>query len=83
MSEIVPFNGGRIGDGEDEPHEVYEAICIKCHYRYVAVSPVDMEWLKNCPCPECKEVGGLIRTGQPITEYGDDAEILEFPGGEQ
>lgn len=49
------------------PHVVQEAICLKCLYRWISVRPKSV-WLKDCECPECRETGYIIGTGQILDE---------------
>jgi hypothetical protein len=42
-----------------------EVICLACGYRYIATELAAV-WLKNYQCPNCKMVGGIIATGQPL-----------------
>lgn len=49
----------------NQPHEVSELMCIKCGYRYIGVYP-ESTLLKSMRCPDCNEVGWMIKTGQTI-----------------
>ena len=53
--------------GDYKPHIVHEVICIKCCHRWIAVAPENL-WLKDYACPSCQQTGGVIKTGQSITE---------------
>ena len=52
--------------GAYKPHVFHEVICVKCQYRYVATAPADL-LLKQYQCGDCKEIGGIILTGQPTS----------------
>lgn len=47
------------------PHEVFEAMCVFCHHRWIAVAPEET-LLKNLECGGCNKCGGVFRTGQPL-----------------
>lgn len=49
------------------PHKVSEVICINCKYRWIAVRPVDT-LLKELECPQCRQQGYVIETGEVIKE---------------
>ncbi len=53
------------------PHSVSELICVKCGHRWIGVYPSAMP-LKDFRCAGCMETGGVILTGQPIEDDGDD-----------
>ena len=42
-----------------------EMICVKCHARFVYVSPANLP-MKDLMCGGCQEIGFLIDTGQAI-----------------
>ena len=50
---------------EHRPHRVFEAMCVVCVHRWIAVSPTETP-LKELECPRCKSVGATINTGQEI-----------------
>jgi len=50
---------------EYQLHKVSEVICINCKHRWLAVRPAST-WLKDLQCPECKQQGYVIETGQII-----------------
>lgn len=45
------------------PHRVSEVVCVKCHYRWVAVRP-DGCCLKHLECGGCHKTGYVIETGE-------------------
>lgn len=49
------------------PHKVSEVICIMCKYRWLAVRPTDT-LLKDLECPQCRQQGYAIETGEIINE---------------
>lgn len=52
---------------ENLPHKVSEVICINCKYRWLAVRPTDT-LLKDLECPQCRQQGYAIETGEIINE---------------
>ncbi len=52
---------------ENMPHVVSEVICVNCKHRWIDVRPEKL-WLKQLECPNCKEVGYVIETGQIIDD---------------
>jgi hypothetical protein len=50
---------------EKKPHIVHEAICLSCLHRWIEVRPQGT-LLKDLECPHCKNIGGVIATGQEI-----------------
>ena len=52
---------------ENTPHKVSEVICVKCTYRWLDVRPVTT-LLKNLECPQCRQQGYVIETGEVINE---------------
>lgn len=56
------------------PHICHEAICLKCLYRWIEVRP-DGTMLKQLECPNCKEVGFIIATGEQL--FNENGEIIE------
>lgn len=58
MGEVIDIN-------KDKPHIVSELICVKCSRRWIGVRPQET-LLKNIECPDCKECGGVIETGQDM-----------------
>lgn len=57
---VIPFESNM-------PHLISELICLDCKYRYIGVRPEGV-LLKNLECPNCKQVGFIICTGQEIDE---------------
>lgn len=47
---------------EHRPHVRSEVICVKCHYRAVAIFPARV-LLRDIICGGCGEMEGLITTG--------------------
>ena len=58
MAEIHRFE-----EGID--HITSELICINCKHRFLNLRPLTV-WLKDLECPNCKETGYLIETGEVI-----------------
>jgi len=52
------------------PHAICELICINCRHRDIHTFP-ETAMLRYLECPECKEVGYLIATGQVFDEEED------------
>tara|TARA_S200002703_G_scaffold148385_1_gene145041 strand:+ start:341 stop:523 length:183 start_codon:yes stop_codon:yes gene_type:complete len=52
---------------EHLPHLVFEAMCVRCCKRWIAVAR-DNTLLKNLECAGCGEIGAVINTGQEINE---------------
>ena len=52
---------------EYHQHKVSEVICVKCCKRWIAVRPTDT-LLKDLECPQCKQQGFVIETGEVINE---------------
>lgn len=52
---------------EKKPHIVQEVVCLKCLKRWIAVRP-EVTLLKELECPNCKNVGFTIATGENIGE---------------
>lgn len=46
-------------------HKVSEVICVKCYKRWICVRPTSV-MLKNLECPQCKQQGYVIETGEVI-----------------
>lgn len=46
-------------------HKVSEVICVKCYKRWISVRPTSV-MLKNLECPQCKQQGYVIETGEVI-----------------
>ena len=53
---------------EHRPHVVFEAVCLSCHHRWIAVMPEE-NLLNRLECPHaaCQVVGLVINTGQEIS----------------
>lgn len=51
---------------DNEPHKVSEVICVHCGKRWIAVRNF-MTKLRDLKCPECKNQGYVIETGEIIT----------------
>lgn len=49
------------------PHKVSEVICINCKYRWIAVRPT-VTLLIDLECPQCKQQGYVIETGEVINK---------------
>ena len=49
------------------PHKVSEVICINCKCRWIAVRTTGTR-LKSLECPQCREQGYVIETGEVINE---------------
>ena len=49
------------------PHKVSEVICINCRYRWLALRPTNT-LLKDLECPQCRQQGYVIETGEVINE---------------
>jgi len=52
---------------ENLPHKVSEVMCINCKYRWIAVRPTGT-LLKDLECPQCRQQGYVIETGEVINE---------------
>jgi hypothetical protein len=53
---------------EHLPHMFFEAMCMNCNHRWIAVTRANV-LLKKMECPDCKDgVGNVINTGQPMDE---------------
>lgn len=52
---------------ERRPHMFFEAMCIECRHRWVAVTRTNV-LLKDLECPDCKLLGRVINTGQVMEE---------------
>ena len=46
-------------------HKVSEVICVKCGHRWISARPATT-MLKSLECPECKQVGFTIETGEVL-----------------
>ncbi len=47
------------------PHEIAHVICLKCYKRWLAAYPEDT-LLTDIECPQCHEIGYVIKTGQTL-----------------
>lgn len=56
-----------IGINDNDPHKVSEVICVRCAKRWICVRPSEVK-LIDLKCPECKNQGYVIETGEIITE---------------
>ena len=56
------------------PHICQETICVKCLCRWIDVRPRGV-MLKNIECPNCKNSGFVIGTGEEV--FNMDGEIIE------
>jgi len=57
---------GNVTDIQDHlPHMAFEAMCVSCYRRWIAVTPTEI-LLKKMECPSCTLVGAVINTGQEI-----------------
>ncbi len=61
MGEVVDINA-------NQPHEVFEAICLHCVNRWYACVPLSADPMKDWECHHCGKIGGIIRTGQPLPD---------------
>lgn len=59
-------------------HILQELICINCKYRFLDLSPSTL-WLKQLECPNCKETGYLINTGEVIPNETYERTCKEHP----
>ena len=48
-------------------HVISEVICVRCSRRWIAIRPEGTK-LKDLECPGCGDAGGVIETGEEITE---------------
>lgn len=60
MGKVIDIN-------ELSPHKVSEVICLKCLKRWLAVRPEPTK-LKDLECPQCKEKGFVIETGETLEQ---------------
>lgn len=60
MAEVINIE-------ENLPHKMSEVICINCKHRWISVRPT-VVLLKDLQCPECKQQGYVIETGEVIDE---------------
>jgi Zn finger protein HypA/HybF involved in hydrogenase expression len=58
---------------EHIPHKVSETICIKCGHRQIDVRP-EGTLLKDLECPQCRETGFIIETGEDVSDEGGEVE---------
>lgn len=54
------------------PHEIYEAICVKCCQRWIAAIPVGVP-LRDVECVNCGP-GFVISTGQPLEDFDEETD---------
>lgn len=59
-------------------HIISELICINCKYRFLDLRPC-LTWLKDLECPNCKETGYLIETGEVISDSTYEKACKENP----
>lgn len=52
---------------ENLPHMFFEAMCVGCFERWIAVTR-DNILLKKLECPKCGVIGRVINTGQDMSE---------------
>ena len=52
---------------ENIPHRVSEVICVDCKHRWIAVRPTET-LLKDLECPQCKQQGYVIETGEQLKD---------------
>ena len=52
---------------ENIPHTVSEVICVDCKHRWIAVRPTET-LLKDLECPQCKQQGYVIETGEQLKD---------------
>lgn len=58
--------GDVTGIVEFQPHEFWEAMCVKCFDRWIAVVPVGV-LLKKIECKNCG-AGYVVNTGQDVSQ---------------
>ena len=63
-----------INFGDYITHICHEAICVKCLHRWIEVRP-ESTLLRQIECPNCKEVGYVIATGEQL--FDENGEIVE------
>lgn len=51
----------------NKPHKVSVVVCLRCLHRWVAVRPVSTR-LVQLRCPACRMDGGVIETGEDISD---------------
>ena len=66
----------RFEEGLD--HIVSELICINCRHRFLDLRPLTV-WLKDLECPQCKEIGYLIETGEVVSAGAYERVCKENP----
>ena len=52
---------------KNSPHGIAEVICLYCMKRWISIHD-ERELLVKWECPKCGKKGGIIYTGQPLTE---------------
>lgn len=52
---------------DNTPHIVSEVICVHCGWRWISVRP-ERTKLKHLECPDCKNQGKVIETGERLEE---------------
>ena len=60
-------NNGTVDIEINMPHKISEVICVRCSHRWIAVRPEGTR-LKDMECPGCGDTGGVIETGEEITD---------------
>ena len=53
-----------------DPHKASEVICVHCGKRWLAVRPTET-LLRDLRCPDCKNYGYVIETGEVLKEECD------------
>ena len=59
-------------------HIVSELICINCKFRFLDLRTFK-SWLKDLECPNCKQTGYLIETGEIISNGTYEKTCRENP----
>lgn len=58
---------------DNQPHKVSEVICVHCGWRWLALRPVTV-MLKELECPDCKNQGYVIETGEELPDEHEQAD---------
>jgi hypothetical protein len=62
--------GRLVGISDNKPHKSSEVICVHCGKRWIAVRHVKT-LLKCLECPECRNQGYVIETGEILKDETD------------
>ena len=68
MSDVKNFEDYLL---QNTPHIAAELLCVRCISRWPAVWPESC-MLRDIECPHCKQRGGVIATGQIMSEDYDE-----------